>query len=371
MESGFAAWARFASRHCWPVVILGLGIAFGFASRIPLLTVNNSTDAFLSPDDPIRVGYDGFREQFGLDTRITFAIEHDAIFSLEFLDKLRRMHVALEEAVPHLDEITSLVNARDTYGDGDTLVVGDLLEDWPETQADLDRIRTRVLANPLYRDTLISQDGKLTTISLVLDAFAADESAFDALEGFGDDTGEDLSLGTPSGAIYLPVVEQERAVRIARDIAKEFDATDFRIHMAGSPVLLETLNGIMLRDIIRSAGGCLGMIAVFLALLFRRPAAVVLPLFVVVASLTTTLGLVQLSGTVIGFGTQILPSFLMAVGVCDAVHILTIYYLARQSGGADKADAIAYSLGHSSLPILMTSLTTAGGLLSFTAADLR
>jgi len=74
-------------------------------------------------------------------------------------------------------------------------------------------------------------------------------------------------------------------------------------------------------------------------------------------------------GVAIGFGTQILPSFLMAVGVCDSVHILAIFYLARRSG-THKTDAIAYALGHSSLPILMTSLTTAGGLASFVSAEL-
>ena len=369
IESGFASWARIATRHRWLVVVVGLGVALGFASRIPQLTVNNSTDAFLAPDDPIRVEYDAFREQFGLDTRITFAIESDSIFTLEFLEHLRRFHVALEESVPHIDEMTSLINARDTYGDGDTLVVGDLLEDWPQTEADLQRIRERALANPLYRDTLISQDGTLTTISITLDAFASDESAFDALEGFGDETEGDLSLATPSGLVYLPVAEQERAVATAREVAEAFERPGFHLHVAGSPVLTATLNGIMIRDVVRSAAGCLAMVAIFLALLFRRIEAVILPVFVVVASLTTTLGLVQLSGAHIGFGTQILPSFLMAVGVCDSVHILAIYYLARQ-GGADKEDAIAYALGHSSLPILMTSLTTAGGLASFISADL-
>jgi predicted RND superfamily exporter protein len=369
IESGFVAWAHIATRHRWPVVIAGLAVALGFASQIPSLTVNNSTDAFLAADDPIRVEYDQFREQFGLDTRITIAIESDAIFSLEFLEKLRQLHTALEEAVPHLDEITSLINARDTHGEGDTLVVGDLLEVWPESEAELAELRERVLANPLYRDTLISQDGTLTTVSIVLDAFASDEAAFDVLDGFGDDATEDLTLATPSGSIYLPVVEQERAVGIAREVAAPFMAPDFRMYMGGSPVLMQTLNQIMIADVVRSAAGCLIMVGIFLALLFRRPAAVLLPLFVIVASLTTTLGVVAISGYAIGFGTQILPSFLMAVGVCDSVHILAIYYIARQAG-TGKEEAIAYALGHSSLPVLMTSLTTAGGLASFVSADL-
>ena len=36
-------------------------------AQLPKLTVNNSTDAFLRPDDPIRVVYDDFRRRFGRD----------------------------------------------------------------------------------------------------------------------------------------------------------------------------------------------------------------------------------------------------------------------------------------------------------------
>ena len=57
------------------------------------------------------------------------------------------------------------------------------------------------------------------------------------------------------------------------------------------------------------------------------------------------------------------------MGVCDSVHILAIFYreLAR---GKTKDAAITHAMGHSGLAIVMTSLTTMAGLLSFLAADL-
>ena len=45
-------------------------------------------------------------------------------------------------------------------------------------------------------------------------------------------------------------------------------------------------------------------------------------------------------------------------------HLLVIYYRHLRDHG-DKGEAIAYAMGHSGLAILITSLTTAGGLLSF------
>ncbi len=51
------------------------------------------------------------------------------------------------------------------------------------------------------------------------------------------------------------------------------------------------------------------------------------------------------------------------------MHLLTIYYHHLQRNG-DKEKAIVFALGHSGLAILMTSLTTAGGLISFLPAPL-
>jgi predicted RND superfamily exporter protein len=66
--------------------------------------------------------------------------------------------------------------------------------------------------------------------------------------------------------------------------------------------------------------------------------------------------------------TQILPSFLLAVGVGDSVHILAIFYH-RLDKGDDKESAIIYAMQHSGLAVLMTSLTTAAGLASFSTAE--
>jgi hypothetical protein len=55
--------------------------------------------------------------------------------------------------------------------------------------------------------------------------------------------------------------------------------------------------------------------------------------------------------------------------VCDSVHVLALFYRAL-ARGEDREDAIAGALGHAGVAIAMTSLTTAGGLASFSTADL-
>jgi predicted RND superfamily exporter protein len=61
--------------------------------------------------------------------------------------------------------------------------------------------------------------------------------------------------------------------------------------------------------------------------------------------------------------TAVLPSFIMAVGVADSIHILTIFYRQLAETGK-KIESIAYAMGHSALAIVLTTLTTAAGLAS-------
>jgi predicted RND superfamily exporter protein len=111
------------------------------------------------------------------------------------------------------------------------------------------------------------------------------------------------------------------------------------------------------------------MIAVFLFALFRRVSGVVLPLVVVVLALLCTIATMAMADVPITLPIQVLPSFLLAVGVCASVHVLALFYRAL-GRGAGREEAIAYSFGESGLAITMTSLTTAGGLAAFSSADL-
>ena len=72
-----------------------------------------------------------------------------------------------------------------------------------------------------------------------------------------------------------------------------------------------------------------------------------------------------MTGTRLTIISQILPSFFLAVGVGYSVHLFVIFYRHLRDQG-NKREAIGYALGHSGFAILITSLTTAGGLLSFT-----
>ena len=68
--------------------------------------------------------------------------------------------------------------------------------------------------------------------------------------------------------------------------------------------------------------------------------------------------------------TNILPAFMMAVGVGDSVHLISVYRDLLRKGVANR-DAIIQAVGMTGVPIFFTTLTTVFGLLSFRLASMH
>ncbi|MES9856632.1 MAG: efflux RND transporter permease subunit [Sedimenticola sp.] len=367
IETGFERFGHLVYHNHWKVLLLAALFIAGLVSQLPKLTMDTSTEGFLHDDDPTLLQYNEFREQFGRDELVIIAIESEAVFDLTFLKKLKALHGQLESDLPYLDDITSLINARNTRGAEGQLIVEELLENWPENETALQEIRERAMDNPLYRNMLLSEDGTITTIIIKTDAYSGGNDEGDVMAGFDDET--DLeTVATTDERPFLSDAENSELVNTARSITDQYRADDFRIHLAGTPVVADVLKRSMQSNMKRFMLIAIVTIAFILALLFRRISGVLMPLLVVITSLLSTLGLMGLTGTAFKLPTQILPSFLLAVGVGASVHLLSIFYRNLQLGDS-REEAIAHALGHSGLAIVMTSLTTAAGLASFSGAE--
>ncbi|HEB88801.1 MAG TPA: hypothetical protein ENI85_04450 [Deltaproteobacteria bacterium] len=367
IEVAFERWGRFVYRHRWSALVFSVLVTGWLVSFLPRLELDNSTESFLLKDDPAVIVYNAMRDQFGRDDRIILAVEAPDLFTPEFLSRLRELHRAIETDVPYLSEVDSLLNARVTRGDEQGLVVEELLEVWPESPGDYRRIRDYVLSNPTYRNALVSADGTATAIAIRPETYTTLGPTDEGLGGFGAGDGE--GGADDDEPVYLTAAEGDAVVAGLLDVIERFDGPDFRLHLAGALVMTYRLNQAMMRDFSVFMPSMLLLMGIVLAVLFRRVAGVVLPIMVVVLSLVATIGLMVMLGIPGSAAVQILPVFLLTVGVCDAVHILAIVYRLRMEGACEE-DAVARALGHSGLAVLMTSVTTAVGMLSFTTAEM-
>jgi len=348
------------SQHKYLVLVAMIAILMAMIVNVPKITLDTTTEGFLREDDPVRVRYDQFQNQFGHDEKIVVAIKSDGIFELQNLTKLQKLHNELKSEVPYLNDITSLINARNTTGDEDSLLVEDLFETFPTTQAEVDPKKELAFSNPMYKNLLLNKDGTFTVIVLEANTYTSIgvEESIDELAGFDEADSE----SEPQE--FISDQEMAEMVHKVRDIVKSYNSDEFQIQIAGSPSVTETLKSSMQSDIKKFNGLIILSIIILLSLLFRRVSGVVFPLLAVILSVLSTVGLMSFFGTPIKIPTQILPSFILAVGVGTSIHIMAIFFHHYDKYG-NKRESISYTLQHSGLAIIMTSLTTAAGIGSF------
>jgi len=341
-----------------------------FAYQIPSIAIDTSSEALLKKKDPSLLEYNRFRDQFGRAELIVIAVESPQIFSRTFLSRLQSFHQDLEEEIPYLKEVTSLINARNTRGEKDSLIVKDLLVDWPAQPADLAKLKKEVLSNPFYLNYIISEDAQITAIIVETEAAVTEEAplAEDILDTFDEQISETVPPGQEPH--YFSEKENREVVTAINRVVGRHDRKGFPITVSGGPVVVDAFNRATMSDIRRCILLSLVSVALFLGLLFRRVSGVILPMIIINSALFSTIGLMSLTGVPIKITTTVIPAFLLSVGVCDSVHVLAIFYRVLDRGQS-KRNSIAKALGHSGIPILMTSLTTTAGVLSFLFADLR
>ncbi len=368
IEKKFQAAGLWLYGHPWKTLLITLAVVVFLTFQIPSITIDTSSEALLHKEDPSLLMYNAFRDQFGRAELIIIAVDAPEIFDETCLTRLKAFHEDLENEVPYLREVTSLINARQTRGKNDELIVQDLLAEWPEKAIDLDELRSMVMQNPFYANYIISIDGQVTAVIIETEASIQEgESSEDPLAGFEEE--EPAQTGDNPDKRYFSEKENREVVETINRIVERHARSDFRLSLAGGPVIVYAFNQATMEDVERCIVLTLFAVALFLGILFRRLSGILLPITVIVTTLLSTMGAMALLNTPIKITTTIIPAFLLSVGVCDSVHILAIFYreLAR---GKTKDAAIAHALGHSGLAIVMTSLTTMAGLLSFLAADL-
>jgi len=370
LETLMGKLGSFISDNPFKVILVVLALLAAPLSHVPQIKMDTSTEGFMHPEDPVLVTYNKFRAQFGRDERIVLAIKSDDIFTVDFLTTLRDLHEELEEKVPYLDDITSLYNVRNTRGEGDKLITDDLLEPMPTTQAQADVIKKQAMASHFYKDLLLSQDAKMTTIIIETDAYShvgVEEESID--DAFGDDEADAEAVPAASeDRTFLTDAENAELLKVVHTIVDKYKEKGLEIYVAGSPAVNNSLKAQMQADMQMFTRITFLIIIIFLFVMFRRVSAVVYPLIVIILSLVTTVGMMAWVGTAFKLPTQIVPSLLMAVSVGATVHILSIFFDKFNHTG-DKKEAIKYTLGHSGLAIAMTSVTTAIGVGSFAGSE--
>jgi predicted RND superfamily exporter protein len=369
IERHLIAMTRLFFRHPWKTLFL-VSVLFGLtASQLPKTSIDMSTEALLYEDDPQRLAYDQFHQEFGDDRVILLTITAPDIFNEPFFLKLRALTREIEAKVPYVKKVHSLITARDVWGDDRKLHVDELMTDLSVKPIDYGALEQKVLNHPYYQSHLISKEGKTTAVIIEIEAVTDEAVAdIDAAAILNPELFEPDSKAAAETR-YIDETENHEVVSAIDSIISGYQAPDFTMALSGTPVVLEVYNQVTLKDMVKCAVILLAVVILLLFFLFRRLCGILLPLTIVVAALFSALGSMAFFQIPIKMMSTVLPSFILSVGIADAVHILT-HFFRYFSRGETKEDAIALAVKHSGVAVLMTSLTTSAGLLSFSFAEM-
>lgn len=360
LNNRFATIGEWSYDHRWIVLLLcmtALALSVYFVSGIRF---DNSFEAFFDQNDPAYENFLQFREDFESDEISYILYEAPDIphgpWSLEVMRKIGHLTNALEDEVPFIYDVTSLANAELMEGVGDDLVIHDILEAFPENQEELLVIRDKVMKKPIYINGLISQDGKAGAI--IIDMA---KNSIDPLE--------EIQLDPAKGNSLDNLYPQATHNKIEEILARP-EYSEIRFYHTGDVPLNRAYNVIAQNESIKLGLISFTIIGCILFFFFRKPMGAIGPLALVFLSMILVVAFISSLGWDLDLVFIIMPTLLVAVGVADAVHIISEFQAYHAESGNRRA-AIKQTLYLVGVPCMFTSITTMAGFASMSVSPIK
>ena len=237
-----------------------------------------------------------------------------------------------------IEEVTSLINARKTYGTHDSLVVGEWCDPMP-TAAQIPSFKKAVLSDDTLVGQVVGRRGQHAVILLRAHFMSENDS-----------------------------IKVNLAIR---DIAQKYTnpKAGFTVYSSGLPELNTTLKTTLLSTLRLLLMLSIVIMVSVLLFQFRHVVGVIPPMIVVALATLNMFATMAYMGMPVTMLSNILPAFIFCVGIGDSVHLLSVYrdYFREHQ---NSKRAVVETVSTTAMPVLFTSITTMVGLLSFRFASI-
>ncbi|RIK95887.1 MAG: hypothetical protein DCC71_22915 [Proteobacteria bacterium] len=301
------------------------------------VTIDPAAVHLLPAEGAARDRYERARQLFGSEEPFVVALGADDVFQPDVLRRVAELTDAIER-LPHIHHVISLARAPDAIAADGEIELRPLLDRVPEDAAELAALRERALANPLYRDTLVSADARTVAIFAYPERLSSQEL---------------LASGVA-----------DRVEAVARAAA----TPALQVFVSGIPFATAKLSQILLGELWLLLPLTVLGLGVVLAIAFRSVLGALLPLVSVSLALLWTIGLMGWLGRSLNLVTAILPPLVVTVGFGYAMHMVAEFG-ARQAAApdatrADRRRLATESVSAVGLSITLGGVTTLAGFLS-------
>ncbi len=294
--------------------------------------------AQMLPDsDTTIVAYNKFKQTFGQDGSVVFiGIRDDKLFTLDVFNDW----LDLTERLRKVDGVQEVLSIGKLY----TLVKNDSIRKFdfkpvfdhrPETQAEMDSIKSLIFSLPFYEGLIINKENNSTLMMLTLDK---------------DRVNNKSRIGLVSD------IENEVAVFSGKH--------DIKVHFSGMPYIRTKTMKMVQKELLMFTLLALLVASLVLFFFFRSFKAVLFPIIIVIISVIWAMGIIGLLGYEITILTGIIPPLLIIIGVENCIFLLNKYHHEFREHG-NKVKALARVVIRTGNATFLTNLTTATGFASF------
>ncbi|RUA28373.1 MAG: hypothetical protein DSY76_04440, partial [Bacteroidetes bacterium] len=282
----------------------------------------------LPKDDPEASLFRAVGDRFGSNEIGMIIIKSDNVLMPNVLDDIALITDSLSN-FPELTAITSITNIMNLQVvDGD-FEVDNLINQGnrPRNRAQADSLLKIIAANEMVTGNLISKDGKAAVVMFsYIDSVAV----------------EKVSANMMARIEKLPINEE--------------------YYFAGAPFMRTYVSKVVRHDMSRLIPISFLIISLLLYLSFHNLRGIFLPLLTAGLAIVWSMGVFALLGIKLSMVSNNVPIIILAVGTADAIHILNRVNHCKEK---NQATAVRLSMNVILVPLILTTLTTMVGFMSF------
>ena len=349
--------------------VIALVVSF-FAYHAPAFRLDASADSLVLENDEALQYYRSIRARYGSDDYliVTYTPNQD-LFSSAVLDDLK----ALRDEIAAMDNVESVISLLDVpLIQSPPISLAELSEEVPTLESprtDTALAREEFLSSPMYRNLIIGADGRTTAMQI---NFRRDDTWHRLLKQRNElreknlsgelTSGEQATLGAVSAqfdAHSLVMRDQQSAdiAEVRSIIDRHRDSAE--LHLGGVPMIVSDSIDFIRHDLLTFGIGVLCFLIVILAVAFRKPRWVVLPMLACAATGIIMVGFLGFAGWPVTVVSSNFISLLLILTLSLAIHLVVRYReLHEASPDADQGVLVREMVRAKTVPCLYTAITT-------------
>ncbi len=363
------------------VVLLAILAFFGYHTKD--FKLDASADTLLLEDDADLKEFQKVHERYPTnDLLIVTYTPNDDLFSDKALEPLKKLRDDLGK-VASVDTVFTILDAPLFSSSDDD--IQDMIDNMPSLEKpgiDRTRARDELINSPIYRDLIVSADGKTAAILLGL---VVNEEFNRLLKSRNElrEKKRNTGLSAQEARTLKQVSDEYDRVNEAINEQRPHDVAHIRdiiapyrqhgvLHLGGLPMITDDMVTYVRNDLTVFGAGVLAFLIIILTVIFRKKRWIVLPLLSCFYSGLIMIGVLGFAGWKVTVISSNFLALMLIITISMNIHLIVRYLQLHRDHPDDDQFTLVRTTTHKMVkPCLYTALTTIIGFGSLVVSDIK